>query len=118
MSPMEIIQTILLIALAIIIGINKKNNGTVNSAEQTIVTTAIEYVSKIAYNFVIYAKNKLTEKTGNEKYDYVVEQVTKICKEKGLTLTEDEINAIVETQYQNMIDKIESMTSQNNKESE
>lgn len=118
MSPMEIIQTILLIALAIIIGINKKNNGTVNSAEQTIVTTAIEYVSKIAYSFVVYAKNKLSDKTGNEKFDYVVNQVIQFCKDKNIELTEEQIKAIVESSYEKMIQQITMKIENETKEIE
>lgn len=50
--------------------------------------------------FVNEAAN-FTEYTGPEKKQYVSEQIAKFLNEKGITMTEEQISALIETAYNN-----------------
>ncbi len=92
------------------------NKGTINtSTEITTVTAALDCVSKAAYSFVIWAKNKMTTKTGNEKFDFVVKQVIKFCEDNQIEITEQQINAIVESSYEKMMQQIVSIEIETDK---
>ena len=77
-----------------------------NGSFKNIINTssALDFVSKAAFDFVVFAKNKLSDKTGNEKFDYVVEQIKKVCEQNNITITEEQIKAIIEKSYQAMVD--------------
>lgn len=50
--------------------------------------------------FVNEAAN-FTEYTGPEKKQYVSEQIAKFLNEKGITMTKEQISALIETAYNN-----------------
>lgn len=55
-----------------------------------------------AANFVVWAREFLKTKTGQEKMAAVVEQLKKIADEAGMDVTEDQLKAIAQTAYEAM----------------
>ena len=118
-----IIEVVVLIAgflcMKYIPSVSKGTTNTTNNI--TTITAALDCVSKAAYSFVVWAKNKMTEQTGNEKFDFVVKQVIKFCEDKNIELTEEQVKAIVESSYEKMMQQVvalENGTETRQKESE
>ena len=63
----------------------------------------MEEITKWAVFFVHYARQHLKEMSGSEKMQYVVSQLAEILKQKGDEMTEEQITAIAQTAYDEMI---------------
>lgn len=62
----------------------------------------LTYVASWAYKFVVAAKNQMLGSTGKEKYDYVANEVKKVCETQGITFNEELIKALIEEAYDKM----------------
>lgn len=85
----------------------KIDSSTIKSATDT-VTTAVDLAQKLdilfkmANQFVILAKKEMTDATGEEKRDWVIEKLKKICEGLDIVLDEDSLKAINEGAYTEM----------------
>lgn len=75
-----------------------------NASEETIkdVTTKISIIVEYADKFVAWAKQFMSNATGQDKMNMVVSQLITIAKRYNLDITEIEIRAIVQKAYDNM----------------
>jgi hypothetical protein len=64
-----------------------KNNETISD-----ITTWV-------YKFVVSAKNQFEDGCGKQKLDYVTEQVSALCERNNISLTSEQIRALIEDAY-------------------
>jgi hypothetical protein len=64
-----------------------KNNETISN-----ITTWV-------YKFVVSAKNQFEDGCGEQKLQYVTEQVTALCEKYKVDLTDEQIRALIEDAY-------------------
>lgn len=64
--------------------------------------TTLDYVSQWAYKFVVAAKNLFSNKTGSEKKEYVIQQIQILLKTIGVTMSDEQISALIEDAYNQM----------------
>lgn len=98
----NIVAAIILSVVAILLG-KKTTSGNTTTA---IAQESLAYITSWAYKFVVNAKNKLVEKSGSEKFAYVLEEVKKIAEAQGYDFSEEQLSAIVEEQYEKMMKSI------------
>lgn len=67
------------------------------------VTSKVNLIINYADKFVSWAKEFCKDKTGPEKMDEVVKQLTGIAERYNIDITEDEIRAIAQKAYDAMI---------------
>lgn len=78
----------------------------------------VDLVVKWANKYVSWARRFLSEKSGSEKMDYVVAAINQICMKYGIDMDDEQIQAIVQECYDNLIgnnkpETIESETVEN-----
>lgn len=59
-------------------------------------------ICKWADKFVVWAREFLQTKTGEEKMDAVIKQLKKIAESAGIEATEEQLKAIAQTAYESM----------------
>lgn len=106
----NIIATVVLAVVAVLLG----KNVTSSNSTTTIAQESLAYITSWAYKFVVNAKNKLVEKSGSEKFAYVLEEVKKIAEAQGFDFSEEQLSAIVEEQYEKMMKSITSLITDKN----
>lgn len=62
-----------------------------------------EVILKYAESFCAYARQFLTDYSGSQKMDAVVEKLKAICAEKGIDVDEETLRAIAQKAYDAMI---------------
>lgn len=62
----------------------------------------IANITSWVYKFVISAKNQFKDYTGEQKLEYVTEQVKVLCEKYKITLTDEQIRALIEDAYDMM----------------
>jgi uncharacterized protein YpuA (DUF1002 family) len=63
-------------------------------------TNKLQAISDWVYKFVVSAKNQFEGKyTGEQKLAYVTEQVKVLCNKYKITLTDEQIRALIEDAY-------------------
>jgi hypothetical protein len=67
-----------------------KNNETIAS------------ITSWAYKFVVSAKNQFENYTGEQKLEYVTEQVNALCEKYKIELTDEQVRALIEDAYDMM----------------
>lgn len=63
----------------------------------------LEKISEWARYFVHYARQFLSEETGQAKMTFVCEQILSLLAKEGLEYSSEQIHAIVQTEYDNML---------------
>lgn len=85
----------------------KVSQGDINNAT-TLVDTAIDITTKfqlvftMAKKFVILAKKEFADGQGEQKRDWVIKQLEKLCKKLDIVLTDEELKAVNEDAYNTM----------------
>ena len=62
----------------------------------------VSTVASWVYKFVISAKNQFDDGCGQQKREYVTEQVCALCERNNINLTEEQIRALIEDAYVSM----------------
>ena len=62
----------------------------------------VKNISAWAYKFVVCAKNLYEDGEGEKKRDYVTELLQDICKKNHISLTDEQIRALIEEAYMQM----------------
>ena len=97
----------------------KMNSSTVESVTET-VTTTVDFAQKLgvifemANKFVVLAKAEMKDATGEEKRNWVIEKLKGVCNILDVVLGDDELRAINEGAYTDMIKNKEVETSVTN----
>lgn len=97
----------------------KINSNTIKAATDT-VTTAVDLAQKLdilfkmANQFVILAKKEMTNATGEEKRNWVIDKLKKICDGLDIVLDDDSLKAINEGAYTEMKKNESVEQTQNN----
>ena len=90
--------------------IPKIDSSTIKSATEAVSTTIdiaqkIDIIIKMASQFVILAKKEMTDATGEEKRNWVIEKLKTICDGIDIVLDDDSLRAINEGAYAEMKSK-------------
>lgn len=67
------------------------------------VADKLRQLAEWADKFVVWAREFMKTSSGHEKMEMVVEQLEAIAKEAGLNVTKDQLRAIAQTAYENMM---------------
>lgn len=67
------------------------------------VTAKLRELAAWADKFVVWAREFRKQDSGHDKMEMVVEQLQAVAKEAGWDVTEDQLRAIAQTAYENMI---------------
>ena len=59
----------------------------------------VSTVASWVYKFVVSAKNQFEDGCGKQKLEYVTEQVSALCERNNITLTPEQIRALIEDAY-------------------
>jgi hypothetical protein len=59
----------------------------------------VSTVASWVYKFVISAKNQFNDGCGEQKLEYVTEQVSALCERNNINLTNEQIRALIEDAY-------------------
>lgn len=59
-------------------------------------------IASWVYKFVVSAKNQFDDNCGEQKLQYVTEQVVALCDKYGVDLTDEQIRALIEDAYVSM----------------
>lgn len=99
--------------------LNKVSGDSITAVTETVDTMYDLYqkfniITDMAKKFVILAKTTFKDSSGEEKRDWVIEQLGKTCKMVDLVLTDEELKAINESAYDEMC-KEDSLYESNNK---
>lgn len=80
------------------------NNTVVTEVTETIADaiSKMDFIVKYADMFVAWARQFMQDKTGKEKMEEVVEQLSIIAERYGIDMTETEIQAIAQKSYDSM----------------
>ena len=63
----------------------------------------VQTISSWVYKFVVCAKNQFEGKySGEQKLDYVTQQVKSLCDKYKITLSDEQIRALIEDAYETM----------------
>lgn len=74
--------------------------------------TAINWASRM----VLYAQQVLTDSTGEEKKEIVIGSLRNLFKNKGINISEDELNVLIEAAVKEM--KMQTQSTKNESEGE
>jgi ATP phosphoribosyltransferase len=77
----------------------------VDEAKTLIENGAAEFslIANFADKFVVWAREFMKDSKGSEKMEEVVKQLEQIAEKYNITMTEDQLKAIAQTAYENMI---------------
>ena len=86
------------------------DSSTIKSATEAVSTTIdiaqkIDIIIKMASQFVVLAKKEMTDATGEEKRNWVIEKLKTICDGIDIVLDDDSLRAINEGAYAEMKSK-------------
>jgi LL-H family phage holin len=59
----------------------------------------VSTIASWVYKFVVSAKNQFEDGCGEQKLAYVTEQVSAFCERNNITLTSEQIRALIEDAY-------------------
>lgn len=76
-----------------------------DEAKNLIENGAAEFslITSFADKFVVWAREFMKDSKGSEKMEEVVKQLEQIAEKYNITMTEDQLKAIAQTAYENMI---------------
>lgn len=92
--------------------IPKVNTNTIESATETVTTVVdvaqkLDVVIKMAKQFVVLAKAEMKDASGEEKRNWVIKQLKKVCDSIDFAIDDDQLRAINEGAYAEMVKKEE-----------
>lgn len=94
-----VVEVVLLIALVII---NKYASPKINDKIEK-ATAEFQVILSYAESFCAYAKQFLSDLTGSEKMDAVVERLKTLCGQMGIDMDDEILRAIAQKAYNNMV---------------